>query len=126
MYLDTMVSVPDVKGKITFRTKGQTTYVEYESERIYLPDRKYTTVTRKTIGKLANDDGTIMQPNENFLKFFPNIDLPEERDRSTRSCCLRVGSWIVIKKIINDYKLAEILGKDETLARLATAEKRLG
>ena len=111
MYLDTMVSVPDVKGKITFRTKGQTTYVEYESERIYLPDRKYTTVTRKTIGKLANDEGTIMQPNENFLKFFPNIDLPEERDRSARSCCLRVGSWIVIKKIINDYKLAEILGR---------------
>ncbi len=72
MYLDTMVSVPDVKGKIAFRTKGQTTYVEYESERIYLPDRKYTTVTRKTIGKLANDEGTIMQ-----------LIIPSRRSRQT-------------------------------------------
>ena len=36
MYLDTIVRVPDVRGKITFRAKGGTTYVEYESERIYV------------------------------------------------------------------------------------------
>ena len=63
MYLDSLVEVPEVKGKITFRTKGNTTYVEYESARVYIPEKKYTTVSRKTIGKLADDDGTIMQPN---------------------------------------------------------------
>ena len=30
MYLDYVVDIPDVKGKITFRTKGQASYVYYE------------------------------------------------------------------------------------------------
>lgn len=30
---------------------------------------------------------------------------------SVRSCALRIGSWIVIRKIVNDYKLPEILGR---------------
>lgn len=111
MYLDVYVKVPDVHGKITYRTKGKTTYVEYENERVYIPDKKYTTVSRKTIGKLADAEKLIMQPNENFMKFFPDIDLPKERDRTSRSCGLRIGSWIVIRKIANDYKLPEILGR---------------
>lgn len=79
MYLDSLVKVPDVKGKITYRTKGNTTYVEYESGRVYIPEKKYTTVSRKTIGKLTDADRQIMQPNENFLKFFPDTDLPDRR-----------------------------------------------
>lgn len=111
MYLEALVKVPDVKGKITFRTKGGATYVEYECNRVYFPDRKYTTVSRKTIGKLADAEKQIMQPNENFLKYFPETALPEEKDRSSRSCALRIGTWIAIRKIVEDYKLPEILGK---------------
>lgn len=109
MYLDSLVKVPDVKGKITYRPKGDTVYVEYENSRIYHPDRKYTTVNRKTIGKLTDPDKKMMQPNENFLKFFPDAELPEEKDRSLRSCGLRIGTWVVIRKIVNDYKLQDIL-----------------
>ena len=111
MYLEALVKVPDVKGKITFRTKGGTTYVEYECNRVYFPDRKYTTVSRETIGKLADVEKQIMQPNENFLKYFPETVLPEEKDRSSRSCALRIGAWIAIRKIVEDYKLPEILGR---------------
>ena len=111
MYLEALVKVPDVKGKITFRTKGGATYVEYECNRVYFPDRKYTTVSRKTIGKLADAEKRIMQPNENFLKYFPETVLPEEKDRSSRSCALRIGTWITIRKIVEDYKLPEILGR---------------
>ena len=111
MYLEALVKVPDVKGKITFRTKGGTTYVEYECNRVYYPDRKYTTVNRKTIGKLADADKQIMQPNENFLKYFPETALPEEKDRASRSCALRIGTWVVIRKIVEDYKLPEIIGR---------------
>ena len=111
MYLDSIVKVPEARGKITFRTKGKTTYVEYESDRVYVPEKKYTTVSRKTIGKLTDTDRQFMQPNENFLKFFPDTDLPEEKDRAKRSCALRIGTWIVIRKIVNDYKLPEILGR---------------
>ena len=111
MYLETLVKVPEARGKITFRTKGSTTYVEYESSRIYIPEKKYTTVSRKTIGKLADRDSQVMYPNENFLKFFPDTVLPEEKDRGLRSCGLRIGTWIVIRKVVNDYKLTEILGR---------------
>lgn len=111
MYLDALVRVPQVKGKITFRTKGNTTYVEFENERVYLPEKKYTVVNRKTIGKLSGTDNRFMQPNENFLRFFPEVELPEERDRTSRSCGLRIGTWIVIRKIVNDYKLPELLGR---------------
>ncbi|SHJ13168.1 Transposase DDE domain-containing protein [Butyrivibrio fibrisolvens DSM 3071] len=111
MYLDAYVKVPEVKGKITFRTKGNTTYVEFEYDRVYSTEKQYTDVKRKTIGKLADEDKRIMQPNENFIKFFPDIELPEERDRSSRSCGLRIGTWVVIRKIVNEYKLAEILGR---------------
>ena len=111
MYLDSLVKVPDVKGKITYRTKGNAVYVEYESARVYLPEKRYTTVTRKTIGKLTDADSKVMQPNENFLKFFPDAVLPEEKDRSQRSCALRVGTWIVIRKIVDEYNLSGILGR---------------
>lgn len=111
MYLDALVKVPEAHGKITYRTKGQTTYIEFESNRIYIPEKKYTTVSRKTIGKLIDSDEQIMQPNENFMKFFPDSELPEERDRALRSCGLRIGAWVVIRKIVNDYKLHETLGR---------------
>lgn len=51
----------------------------------------------------------MMLPNENYLKYFPDEDLPELRDRTKRSSCLRIGAWVVIRKIMEDYKLADIL-----------------
>ena len=89
MYLDALVKVPEAKGKITYRTKGGTTYVEYESGRIYVPEKKYTTVSRKTIGKLTDADEGIMLPNENFLKFFPETRLPEEKDLQVFSVVMK-------------------------------------
>jgi transposase len=111
MYLDGVVEVPKVAGKITYRTKKGTTYVEYECGRVYHKEKKYTTVTRKTIGKLLDPETKTMQPNDNFLRYFPDTELPEERDRTSRSCALRIGTWIVVRKIINDYKLTEMLGR---------------
>ena len=111
MYLEGTVKIPDVKGKITYREKGKTTYVEYEWRRVYDPERQFTIVNRKTIGKCSDNDRTLMQPNENFLKFFPEVELPEERDRTGRSCCLRIGTWIIIQKVINEYGLTKMLGE---------------
>lgn len=58
----------------------------------------------------------MMYPNPNFLKYFPEVELPEEKDRSKRSSCLKIGAYTVIKKIIEDYKLDEmmkrIIGRD--------------
>ena len=108
MYLDAMVKIPEVPGKITYRTKGNTTYVEYEYGRFYDKERQFTIANRKTIGKRSEADPTVMQPNENYMKFFPDVEMP---DRTERSCGLQIGTWVVIRKIANDYGLPEILGR---------------
>ena len=70
MYLDFLVKIPFVQGKITRRKKKDVVYIEYEYDRIYDPVRQYTFPKRVTIGKLSETDPELMQPNQNFLKFF--------------------------------------------------------
>lgn len=111
MYLDFLVKIPISGGKITYRRKGETDYVYYEYTRIYQKGSNITNPKRATIGKRDKDDPTMMIPNENYLKYFPDEDLPELNDRTKRSSCLRIGAWLVIRKIIQEYKFADILEK---------------
>ena len=111
MYLDFHVKIPEVPGKITRRKKGNSTYIEFEYDRVYDPKRQFTIAKRATIGKQSSSDSLMMLPNQNFLKYFPDADLPDEKDRTTRSSCLRIGAYIVIRKIIDDYKIPEMLGE---------------
>lgn len=110
MYLDCIVKMPKAPGKIVCQKKGETTYVYYETGRTYDPDKKYTAPKRVTIGKLSKADPDMIQPNENFLRFFPDEILPEEKDRSTRSSCLRIGTFIVIRQLLKETEISEILG----------------
>ena len=117
MYLDFLVEVPDEKGKITTKKKGDAIYVNYEVGREYYPDRQYTIPKRVTIGKLSKADKGMMVPNQNFLTYFPEVELPEEKFNSNRSSCLKIGPYIVIQKILEEYKIPELLerqfeGKD--------------
>lgn len=111
MYLDCMIKIPEAPGKISLITKGNTTYVRYVAERVYKPDKKYTSPNHKVIGKLAGASGDLMIPNENYLKYFGALDIPEIRNNVRRSSCIRVGAFIVIRKIMEDYKLPDILSK---------------
>ena len=111
MYLDFKVDIPVVKGKITYREKAGTKYVYYEYDRIYDQNTQKTNPKRVTIGKRDKNDPLKMIPNENFLRYFPDTELPEEKERTSRSSCLRVGTWMVIRKIIRDYRLEEILSE---------------
>ena len=52
---------------------------------------------------------TRMTPNENFLKYFPDAEIPEEIDRSDRSPYLNIGTYVILHKLIQDCKLKEIL-----------------
>lgn len=110
MYLDFLVKIPFVQGKITRRKKKDVVYIEYEYDRIYDPVRQYTFPKRVTIGKLSETDPELMQPNQNFLKYFPDAELPETKNRTSRSSCLRVGAYFVLRKIIEEYNLVEFLG----------------
>ena len=111
MYLDFLVNIPNAPGKITYRRKNDVDYVYYEYDRIYDKSTKKTNPKRATIGKKSEADPTRMQPNENYLKYFPDEDIPEVKDRTARSSCLRIGAWIVIRKVIEEYRLTDILGK---------------
>lgn len=114
MYLDYTVEIPDVKGKITFRCKGNARYVYYECDRNYNPSKKYTTVKRVTIGKVV-DDTTKMKPNENFRKYFPDVEVPEEKADAERSSCLKAGAYMVINQTAKQTgltkKLEDIFGR---------------
>jgi hypothetical protein len=111
MYLDFLVKIPNAHGKITYRRKNDVDYVYYEYDRIYDRTTQKSNPKRATIGKKSEDNPTKMQPNENYLKYFPDEDIPETRDRTTRSSCLRIGAWLVIRKIIEEYKFTDILEK---------------
>lgn len=110
MYYDFYVKLPDAPGKYVYMKRGNTTYVKYEYDRIYDPVKQITYPQRATIGKLSPDDSEKIQPNQTFLTYFPNEELPISEARANRSSCLRAGTYIVLKKIIQDYKLEELLG----------------
>ncbi|SCQ00003.1 IS1634 family transposase [Anaerobium acetethylicum] len=109
MYYNFLVKIPENTGKISKNKRGNTTYIEYTYGRKYNPDKKYNVPQRTTIGKMSSSDDTKMYPNPNFEKYFPDVALPEENDESSRSSCVRVGSYLVIKKIAEDYQLFDHL-----------------
>lgn len=119
MYLDIRVKIPQIKGKIYETVIKGVTYINYEYDRVYKPEKKYNIPKRTTIGKRCENDPSMMYPNMNYLKFFPDAKLPDEIRKKDRSSCLNVGAFIVIRKIIKEYKLDEmlerIIGKDSGL-----------
>ena len=109
MYLDFLIEVPKIQGKITTKKKGNAVYVNYEIGRKYYKDRKYTIPERVTIGKLSKEDTKMMVPNQNFLTYFPEVELPEEKFNPNRSSCLRIGAYLIIQKVVDEYKIPELL-----------------
>lgn len=111
MYLDCEIEIPDVPGKINQVKKGNTTYIRYVVGRTYHADKKYNIPDQRIIGKRSASNPELMIPNENFLKYFGDVELPETRRNEKRSSCLRIGTFLVIRKILEDYELPQILSK---------------
>lgn len=111
MYLGFLVDIPDVKGKITQKRKGNSVYISYEIGRKYDPAKQYNVPDRVIIGKQNQSDKKQMEPNENFLKYFPEVDLPEERYDSNRSSCLRIGAYIIIQQMMKETGIPELLSE---------------
>lgn len=109
MFLKYKVDIPVVPGKLVRKNRGGHTYIEYEYDRIYDPAKQYTYPKRVSIGRVDPENPTRMTPNENFLKYFPDAEIPEETDRSERSPYLNIGTYVVLHKLIQDCKLKEIL-----------------
>lgn len=119
MYLNCRVHMPDAPGKLTTKRIKNTPYVYFEISRTYDKKKQYNSAKRVCIGKSCDDQSGMMIPNTTFLRYFPDIGLPDETDGPARSGCLRVGAFFVIRKVIDSYFLdrtiAKIIGKDAGL-----------
>jgi hypothetical protein len=111
MYLDCVVEIPVLPGRISRFKKGNVTYVRYVDGRTYHPDKKYNVPNHRVIGKILETDSTKMIPNENFKKYLGDIEFPEIRANVLRSSCLRAGTFFVIRKIVEEYNLPQILSR---------------
>lgn len=109
MYYDFLVKIPEEKGKIFERTIKGVTYINYEYDRVYKPDKKYNIPKRTTIGKKCDYDATMMYPNPNFMKYFPDAELPADEGRDERSSCLRIGTFMVIEKLMMESMMENIV-----------------
>jgi len=109
MYFDSAVTIPVEKGKIITKKKGNAAYVLYQHGQVYKPDKKYAIPQRTIIGKVCTGAPGMMFPNEHFQEFFPAVILPEELPEAYRSCALRIGSYAVIKKVLEAYKIPQML-----------------
>ena len=111
MYLNTTVKIPEMKGKIITKKKGSTTYILYQYGNEYNPEKRYAVPLRAIVGKVSAEDPSVMFPNEKFQIYFPDAQIPEELPFAYRSCCLKLGSCVVIRKVLDEYKLAPMLRK---------------
>ncbi len=119
MYLDYLVKIPDSSTGITRKKIKGVTYIYYSYGHSYDTDKKYTVPKNTSIGKAADDDSDMMYPNTNFIRYFPDVELPDSKDDLSRSGCLRIGAFIVIQRVMAEYHLDEItsrlIGKDSGL-----------
>ena len=70
MYENEPVPIPDIPGKICFKNKKGSEYVQYETGRKYDPVRKYNVPERKVIGIRIPSLPEMMLPNENYHQYF--------------------------------------------------------
>jgi len=111
MYLNTTVKIPEIKGKIISKKKGSTTYILYQYGSEYNQEKRYAVPLRAIVGKVSPADTSLMFPNEKFQVYFPDAEIFEELPFAYRSCCLKIGASIIIKKTIDEYKLIPMLRK---------------
>ena len=119
MFLKVLVPIPKDEKGISKKTIDGITYVYYTYERHYDPKKKYTVGSLTSIGKCESRESDMMYPNTNYLKYFPDADIPETKNISDRSGVLKAGPYLAIKKVAEDYHLddmlADIIGDDAGL-----------
>jgi hypothetical protein len=82
MYENEPVLIPDVPGKICFKNKKGSEYVQYETGRKYDPVRKYNVPERKIIGIRIPSLPEMMLPNENYYQYFEGDEHMNEEQKT--------------------------------------------
>lgn len=105
-----LVKITQIKGKITIKKVHEKKYVYFEYARVYRPDKKYNIPRRVMIGRVDDNNPTMMCPNDKYLNYIPDGEIPQESDVK-HSHCLRIGANVVIKKILQHFRIPEMLAK---------------
>lgn len=110
-YSSTPVPIPSIQGITRFR-QDEITYIRFEIGRVYKPEKKYNVPVRRMIGKVCDHDATKMFPNQKYFSLIPGAK-PAEEDLpvQTRSCSIKLGAYIVIEKVVQEYQLRKLLEK---------------
>lgn len=109
MLLNHLVKIPSETRKVVFQKRKDVAYVLFEIDRVYVPERKLTLPKRVAIGKRCPDQPDMMWPNEKYYEIFTNEAMPET-ESGTRCSCLKLGSHIVINRVLEEQQLPQILG----------------
>ena len=109
MYYDFTIPVPDVQGKIIISKRTGGYYILYQYGQEYKPDKQFAIPKRTVIGKRDDINPSLMYPNDKFQQFFPNVILPEHLPEAYRSCALRIGAYVIIKHVFDEYRLPTML-----------------
>ncbi len=83
MYENEPVLIPDVPGKISFKKKKGSEYVQYVIKREYDPVRQHTLPERKIIGIRIPSIPEMMLPNENYHLYFTGDGKMNEEQKDT-------------------------------------------
>ena len=88
MFSNHVVPVPKIPGKIVSRTINGSVYVEYETGRVYDPNRKHNIPRRVRIGVKIPGQPGMMLPNENYFSCFPKEEenMTEKEKKAAQDC----------------------------------------
>ena len=95
MYYNQPVMIPDVPGKIVYRKKGDSTYVQFETGRTYSPETQDTRVERCIVGIQIPRKPELMLPNDNYFKHF-RTDIKaviEEKQGEIQAFARKSAQW---------------------------------
>ena len=105
------MEIPISEGGVTVKIIRGTGYVYYTTGHVYSPEEKRSNPIRVTVDKQCKDDSTNMIPNEKYGIYFADR-MPEELLVEPKwSSCLHIGAFFVIRKIITEYHLDQIIEK---------------
>ena len=84
MYENEPVLIPDIPGKISFKKKNGSEYVQYTIGKVYDRIRKYNLPERRIIGIRIPSIPEMMLPNENYHEFFPGgLERMDQKQQET-------------------------------------------
>ena len=85
--------------------KGTNVYVYHTVDSVYKKEKQYVVESRVCIGKMLDEE--YMMPNENYMKHY-SFEGVEEKEQEY-SEALQIATMILLKKIMEDLGLTEIL-----------------